>query len=114
MTKVLIAEYEIPRGISKTRILIVKPVPPLSTSVDLENIESIELRTADDRHIRAYYLKVDVEVLRELYDKVERTLSFALQKPTTLATQRVAVDDVRMARDNLRAVMRKMGWKQHF
>lgn len=51
---VLIAEHEIPRGISKTRILIVKPIPPLSTAQDLADIESIELRTADDRHIGSY------------------------------------------------------------
>jgi len=89
----------------------VKPIPPLSTSIDLDNIESIELRTADDRHVGSYYLKM-TEELRELYNEVERVLSHALQPEITSASDKNT--HIIHARDSLRKIMRKMGWKGQF
>lgn len=54
---ILKAQHELPTAVSKTRILVIKPILPLSSSLDLDNIEAIELRSEDDRPLGTYRLQ---------------------------------------------------------
>jgi len=50
--------------------------------------------------------------LGELYNNVERVLSHALQPPGM--GHREIIDEIEKARNNVRQIMRKMGWKGPF
>jgi hypothetical protein len=54
---ILKARHELPAAVSTTRILVVKPILPLSSSLDLDNIEAVELRSDDDRPMGTYRLQ---------------------------------------------------------
>lgn len=76
-----------------------------------DNQHNPECRWNDENELHLHTVETTEGVLESLYHGVERFLSHALQPPPD---PEEAIHEVTIARDNVRMVMRKLGWKDQF
>jgi len=78
-----------------------------------DNQHNPECRWNDENELHLHTIQTTEGVLDSLYHGVERFLSHALQTAGSLDHESKAAE-IMTARDNVRMVMRKLGWKGQF